>query len=189
MKSKTTRCDIRATSRLNKLYVELLSVNPEWGTPARQADMNHFMARMVFCFFAEDTNIFGRSGHFTNLVNKMSDPDGKNTHEILETVFRAMDIREIDRAKVEPRLPGWIDDNIRYVNGGLFSGNVSVPKFSRLARRYFLHAGVLNWRHINPDIFGSMIQAVANADERSNLGMHYTSVPNILKLLNPAVLG
>lgn len=185
---KDNPIDIRATSRLNKLYVELLSVNPEWGTPARQADMNHFMARMVFCFFAEDTNIFGRSGHFTNLVNKMSDPDGKNTHEILETVFRAMDIREIDRAKAEPRLPGWIDDNIRYVNGGLFSGNVSVPKFSRLARRYFLHAGVLNWREINPDIFGSMIQAVANADERSNLGMHYTSVPNILKLLNPLFL-
>lgn len=185
---KDNPIDIRATSRLNKLYVELLSVNPEWGTPARQADMNHFMARIVFCFFAEDTNIFGRSGHFTNLVNKMSDPDGKNTHQILETVFRAMDIRETDRAKAEPRLPGWIDDNIRYVNGGLFAGNVSVPEFSRLARRYFLHAGVLNWRQINPDIFGSMIQAVANADERSNLGMHYTSVPNILKLLNPLFL-
>jgi type II restriction/modification system DNA methylase subunit YeeA len=63
-----------------------------------------------------------------------------------------------------------------------------VPRFTRIARTYLLHAGTLNWRQINPDIFGSMIQAVADDEERGALGMHYTSVPNILKVLNPLFL-
>ena len=75
-----------------------------------------------------------------------------------------------------------------YVNGGLFSGSTDVPRFSRIARSYLLHIGKLDWRKINPDIFGSMIQAVADEDERGALGMHYTSVPNILKVLNPLFL-
>ena len=75
-----------------------------------------------------------------------------------------------------------------YVNGGLFSGNTEVPKFSRIARSYFIHIGNLEWTKINPDIFGSMIQAVADDEERGALGMHYTSVPNILKVLNPLFL-
>jgi hypothetical protein len=57
-----------------------------------------------------------------------------------------------------------------------------------MARTYLLHAGTLNWKQINPDIFGSMIQAVADEEERGALGMHYTSVPNILKVLNPLFL-
>src|SRR5699024_11513056 len=70
----------------------------------------------------------------------------------------------------------------------LFSGSTEVPVFSRIARTYLVHAGELNWREINPDIFGSMIQAVADEEERGALGMHYTSVPNILKVLNPLFL-
>ncbi|GAP96129.1 class I SAM-dependent DNA methyltransferase [Leptolyngbya sp. NIES-2104] len=75
-----------------------------------------------------------------------------------------------------------------YVNGGLFSGGVEVPRFSKIARSYLLHVGNLDWTKINPDIFGSMIQAVADEEERGALGMHYTSVPNILKVLNPLFL-
>ncbi len=74
------------------------------------------------------------------------------------------------------------------MNGGLFSGSTEVPRFTRMARTYLLHAGNLNWQKINPDIFGSMIQAVADDEERGALGMHYTSVPNILKVLNPLFL-
>src|SRR5207249_12291921 len=75
-----------------------------------------------------------------------------------------------------------------YVNGGLFSDNMDVPRFSRIARSYLLRIGNLDWTKINPDIFGSMIQAVAEDEERGELGMHYTSVPNILKVLNPLFL-
>ncbi|MDD4979117.1 MAG: lactate dehydrogenase [Gallionella sp.] len=179
--------DVRATARLNKLYVELLNENPEWAKDERRADMNHFMARLVFCFFAEDTDIFNGVGLFTQTVEQMSERDGSNTHEVLKAIFRAMNIKVAERGNAEPRLPNWAN-GFPYVNGGLFSGSTEVPRFTRMARTYLTHAGNLNWQQINPDIFGSMIQAVADDEERGALGMHYTSVPNILKVLNPLFL-
>jgi hypothetical protein len=182
---KENPIDVRATGRLNKLYVELLRANPEWATEARRHDMNHFMARLIFCFFAEDTDIFNGEGLFTQTVEQMSERDASNTDQVLEAIFRAMNIRKGDRQNAA--LPRWADA-FPYVNGGLFSGSTAVPRFTRMARTYLLHAGSLNWQKINPDIFGSMIQAVADDEERGALGMHYTSVPNILKVLNPLFL-
>lgn len=184
---KDNPIDVRATGRLNKLYVELLSENPDWAKADRRHDMNHFMARLIFCFFAEDTDIFNGEGLFTLTVERMSERDGSNTHEVLETIFRAMNIKVAERTNALPRLPNWAN-GFPYVNGGLFSGSTEVPSFTRMARTYLLHAGNLNWKQINPDIFGSMIQAVADDEERGALGLHYTSVPNILKVLNPLFL-
>jgi hypothetical protein len=177
--------DIQATSRLNRLYVELLKTNPDWGTAERRHDMNHFMARLIFCFFAEDTDIFNSDNLFTATIEQMSARDSSNTHEVIGEVFRAMNTKVEDRAASD--LPRWADA-FPYVNGGLFSGSTDTPTFTKIARSYFVHIGNLNWKRINPDIFGSMIQAVADEDERSVLGMHYTSVPNILKVLNPLFL-
>lgn len=184
---KDNPIDVRATGRLNKLYVELLDDNPEWALAERRCDMNHFMARLIFCFFAEDTDIFAGDDLFTKTVDQVSERDGSNTDAVLETIFKAMNIKLADRASTEPRLPSWAD-RFPYVNGGLFSGSTAVPRFSRMSRTYLMHAGNLNWKQINPDIFGSMIQAVADDAERGALGMHYTSVPNILKVLNPLFL-
>jgi hypothetical protein len=184
---KENPVDVRATGRLNKLYVELLRENPDWAKDERRPDMNHFMARLVFCFFAEDTDIFNGEGLFTHTINQYSERDGSNTHQVLSEIFRAMNIKASERADAQPRLPNWAN-GFPYVNGGLFSGSTEVPRFTRMARSYLLHAGSLNWREINPDIFGSMIQAVADDEERGALGMHYTSVPNILKVLNPLFL-
>jgi hypothetical protein len=177
--------DIRATSRLNRLYIELIKDNPEWGTADRRHDMNHFMARLIFCFFAEDTDIFNGGDMFTATIDRMSDRDGSNTHEIIGEIFRAMNTAGPDRAGA--KLPRWAD-GFPYVNGGLFSGSTGAPRFSKIAQRYLSHIGSLDWTQINPDIFGSMIQAVADDEERGALGMHYTSVPNILKVLNPLFL-
>ena len=182
---KDNPIDVRATGRLNKLYIELVKDNPEWATEARRHDMNHFMARLIFCFFAEDTDIFNGEGLFTKTVDQMSARDSSNTHQVIGSVFRAMNVKIADRAAA--KLPPWADI-FPYVNGGLFSDNTEAPRFSRMARTYLLHAGELRWREINPDIFGSMIQAVAEDEERGALGMHYTSVPNILKVLNPLFL-
>ena len=177
--------DIKATSRLNRLYIELLKENPKWDTAARREELNHFMARLIFSFFAEDTDIFRSRGLFTATVEQMSARDSSNTHEVISELFRAMNTplkqREQDGIK------SWADV-FPYVNGGLFSGSVDVPRFSKIARSYLLHVGTLDWTKINPDIFGSMIQAVADDEERGALGMHYTSVPNILKVLNPLFL-
>lgn len=177
--------DIKATGRLNRLYVELLKDNPEWAKPARRPDMNHFMARLIFCFFAEDTDIFSGTALFTATVDQMSERDSSNTHEVIGEMFRAMNTSVAERPTA--KLPRWADV-FPYVNGGLFSGSTDVPRFSKIARTYLLNIGNLDWTKINPDIFGSMIQAVADDDERGALGMHYTSVPNILKVLNPLVL-
>jgi hypothetical protein len=185
--------DIKATGRLNRLYVEILKTNPEWGTETRRYDMNHFMARLIFCFFAEDTQIFRADGLFTNTVDQMSASDSSNTHEVIAEIFRAMNtpIRVPEHPdgwfRQEANIRSWAD-TFPYVNGGLFSGNIEVPQFSKIARAYLLKVGGLDWKQINPDIFGSMIQAVADDDERGALGMHYTSVPNILKVLNPLFL-
>lgn len=143
------------------------------------------MARLIFCFFAEDTGIFDGDTLFTATIEKMSARDSSNTHEVISEIFRAMNTKIADRATA--KFPRWADA-FPYVNGGLFSGSVDVPRFSRIARSYLLHIGNLDWTKINPDIFGSMIQAVADDDERGELGMHYTSVPNILKVLNPLFL-
>lgn len=192
--------DIKATGRLNKLYVELLRNNPDWSTIDRRQDMNHFFARLIFCFFAEDTDIFNGDGLFTATVEQMSERDGSNMHSVIGELFRAMDTKIDDRA--DSGLRPWADA-FPYVNGHLFSGfgqeagsergerqgtHHDVPRFSRIARSYLLHIGSLDWTKINPDIFGSMIQAVAEDEERGALGMHYTSVPNILKVLNPLFL-
>ncbi len=182
---KDNPIDVRATGRLNKLYVELLRENPDWASAERRADMNHFMARLIFCFFAEDTDIFNGDALFTRTVEQMSERDAGNTDQVLAEIFRAMNVRIADRAGANLR--PWADQ-FPYVNGGLFSGSAAVPRFTRMARSYLLHAGTLNWKQINPDIFGSMIQAVADDEERAALGLHYTSVPNILKVLNPLFL-
>ncbi len=194
--------DIKATGRLNRLYVELLKENPDWDTAERREAFNHFMARLIFCFFAEDTNIFPSEGLFTHTVGQMSAGDASNTHEVLAEIFRAMATPL--RARKAAGIRSWAD-KFPYVNGGLFGpqplasatlaeggpegvGGEGVPRFSKIARSYLLHVGSLDWTKINPDIFGSMIQAIAEDEERGALGMHYTSVPNILKVLNPLFL-
>lgn len=185
--------DIKATGRLNRLYVELLKDNPDWDTAARREDLNHFLARLIFCFFAENTDIFHGKGLFTATVEQMSAKDSSNTHEVVSELFRAMNVPTRHEGQLDNRhrtaadIKSWAN-GFPYVNGGLFTGSVEVPRFSKIARSYLLHIGSLDWTKINPDIFGSMIQAVADEEERGALGMHYTSVPNILKVLNPLFL-
>ncbi len=177
--------DIKATGRLNRLYVELLKENSDWDTAERREEMNHLMARLIFCFFAEDTNIFIGNNLFTDTISQMSVRDASNIHEVLSELFRTMSTSMENREAEGIR--NWAK-KFPYVNGGLFSGSAKVPRFSKIARSYLLHVGSLDWTKINPDIFGSMIQAVADEEERGELGMHYTSVPNILKVLNPLFL-
>lgn len=124
--------DIRATSRLNKLYRTLLEENPDWDVAERRPDMNHFMARLIFCFFAEDTDILHPSYRFTDTVERMS--DASNAHDVIGAIFRSMNTRPEE--KNAAGIPRWAD-GFPYVNGGLFSGSMDVPRFSRIARSYF----------------------------------------------------
>lgn len=182
---KNNPIDVKATGRLNRLYVELLKENPDWGSPERRHDLNQFMARLIFCYFAEGTGIFTGTKLFTSTIERMSTTEAGSVEHVLTELFRAMDIAPEKRSGA--KLRSWADA-FPWVNGGLFSGGKPCPKFSKIARSYLLRAGELNWQEINPDIFGSMIQAVADDGERGSLGMHYTSVPNIMKVLGPLFL-
>jgi hypothetical protein len=174
--------DIKATARLAKLYDAILEANPSWIKENRTHALNIFMTRMLFCFFAEGTSIF-ESGLFTHTLMTCSREDGSDLSQVLETLFLAMNADSKHRAgmpEFAKRFP--------YVNGGLFRDKALIPAFSKRARRLLKECGELSWSHINPDIFGSMIQAVVEPGMRGDMGMHYTSVPNIMKVLHPLFL-
>lgn len=174
--------DVKATGKLAKLYDALVKANPDWATDARRHDMNQFMTRLIFCMFAEDVGIFPEN-QFSRAIFTHAGDKGEEAHGVLISAFQAMNLPKNKRAE----LPAWSQD-LEYVNGGLFAGTIDAPRFDVIAFRYLREACDLDWKEINPDIFGSMIQSVADPKARAELGMHYTSVPNIMKVLGPLFL-
>jgi len=174
--------DIKAAGKLAKLYDSLLRKNPEWDSAGRRHEMNLFMTRLIFCMFAEDVNIFPEN-QFSHALFTYSGNRGEEARATIKIAFEALNKPKGDRSN----LPGWSQD-FEYVNGGLFAGQLDVPEFDVAAFRYLRDACDMNWKLINPDIFGSMIQSIADRTQRSELGMHYTSVPNIMKVLGPLFL-
>lgn len=172
--------DIKAAEKLAKLHDELRSYN-EFRSDDDLHDLNIFISRLLFCFFAEDTGIF-EENLFTSSIQRYTKEDGSDLSDYLANTFRIMDVslRGMDTMSIIKQFP--------YVNGGLFSKHIQIPKMGAKARRIIIECGELDWKDINPDIFGSMIQAVVNPEERANQGMHYTSVPNIMKVINPLFL-
>ena len=172
--------DIKAAEKLAKLHDELRSYN-EFRSDDDLHDLNLFISRLLFCFFAEDTGIFDEN-LFTSSIQRYTKEDGTDLSDYLAHTFNIMDVslRSMETMSIIKQFP--------YVNGGLFSKHIQIPKMGAKARRIIIECGELNWKDINPDIFGSMIQAVVNPEERANQGMHYTSVPNIMKVINPLFL-
>ena len=179
--------DIKATGRLTKLYLELLNNNPEWEPSKETYDIDLFMARLIFCFFAQDTGIFSGTKLFSTTVDQICKSNPSIAQDVLSEIFCTMNTN-VEKRSVKSRFLPHSTIQFPYVNGGLFEGASDVPKFNRISLGYLLNIGGLDWQKINPDIFGSMIQAVTDEKERSKLGMHYTSVSNILKVLNPLFL-
>lgn len=174
--------DIKATGKLSKLYDALVRDNPDWGTSEKRHDMNQFMTRIIFCLFAEDTGIFEDNLFSETLVNYGGEKGG-SAQQVLQTAFEIMNLDGEPRE----RKPEWAKQ-FPFVNGGLFAGSRDAPKFGPVAYLNLIEAGKLDWKEINPDIFGSMIQSIVDDEMRGDLGMHYTSVPNIMKLLEPLFL-
>lgn len=172
--------DVKAAERMGKLFDELLQANPGlFEDPTGRHALNTFFTRLLFCFFAEDTGIFTEN-QFTNAVGSHTQTDGSDVAEFLTDLFTALDTQF---ASAKPAHLAAFP----YVNGRLFqiTAEQTVPQFTKKARDLLLEAGSLIWREINPDIFGSMFQAIVTPGKRSNLGQHYTSVPNILKTIEP----
>ncbi|PPJ06382.1 SAM-dependent methyltransferase [Nocardia cyriacigeorgica] len=175
--------DVKAAERMGKLFDELLSANPDLlDVPHGRHGLNVFFTRLLFCFFAEDTGIF-EENQFTNAIGSHTQADGSDVAEFLTDLFAALDtVEPCDKPRYLAGFP--------YVNGRLFqmTPDVVVPRFTKRARQQLIESGSLIWREINPDIFGSMFQAIVTPGKRSDLGQHYTSVPNILKTIEPLFL-
>ena len=171
--------DVKAAEKLAKLHDEIRAYN-EYNSDDDLHDLNIFITRLLFCFFAEDTGIF-EENLFTDFIRRFTKEDGSDLSELIGAAFRVMNVDKKDRSE---DLPHEINA-FPYVNGGLFATDIPIPKMGRKARKIVIESGELDWKDINPDIFGSMIQAVVNPDVRAKEGMHYTSVPNIMKVINP----
>ena len=171
--------DVKAAEKLAKLHDEIRAYN-EYNSDDDLHDLNIFITRLLFCFFAEDTGIFTEN-LFTNFIRRFTKDDGSDLSYMIGQAFRVMNVPYKERSEDTTRE---ISD-FPYVNGGLFATDIPIPQMGYKARKIILESGDLNWKDINPDIFGSMIQAVVNPDVRAKEGMHYTSVPNIMKVINP----
>lgn len=176
--------DIKAAKRLKKLYDAILGSNPDWAAGNHTHELNLFMTRVLFCFYAEDTAIFDTPQIFTDTVTQYTTEDGSDVAPFLDRLFGIMNTQESKRPKNTPA----VEAKFPFVNGSLFETKVEIPGFNRTARRLLLECGQLDWTTINPDIFGSMIQTITEPGSRGDLGMHYTSVPNIMKVLQPLFL-
>lgn len=171
--------DVKAAEKMAKLHDEIRAYN-DFSSNADLHELNLFMTRLLFCYFAEDTGIFA-DNLFTISIDRYTREDGSDLSDYIATAFEVMDKQErTDVPTIFSQFP--------YVNGGLFSKRIRIPKMGRRARRLIIECGELNWKDINPDIFGSMIQAVVSPSQRGTLGMHYTSVPNIMKVIQPLFL-
>lgn len=171
--------DVKAAYKMAQIHDEIRRHN-HIGITDDTHDLNVFMSRLLFCFFAEDTGIFEKD-MFTNAINSTTRPDATDLQEFFDGAFETMD-KQV-RIGINSRFA-----QFPYVNGGLFSKHIQIPRMNVRIRKLILDCGNLNWAKINPDIFGSMIQAVVSPELRSGLGMHYTSVSNIKKVINPLFL-
>ena len=171
--------DAKAAEKMAKLF-DLLKVENEITTEEQVHAMNVFLSRVLFCFFAEDTGIFEKD-QFTKALGSLSFENGSNTHSVMEELFEVLNTKNRDNCSNNFK-------SFPYVNGGLFAERIETPKFNARSKRALIECGSLDWSAINPDIFGSMIQAVMDVKKRSEMGMHYTSVQNIMKVLSPLFL-
>ncbi len=178
--------DVKAAEKMAVLF-DLIKGDNFDETNSNNTDdlhnLNVFLTRLLFCFFAEDTGIF-EDNQFSLAVKSHTHEDGSDVSDYLNRLFSVLNTEGSDRGP----LPDYLI-NFPYVNGGLFADQICTPFFSRKSRRILIECGSeLDWSDINPDIFGSMIQAVVHPDQRGGMGMHYTSVTNIMKVIEPLFL-
>ena len=175
--------DVKSAELMAKIFDEICRHNDIKDKEAMH-NLNIFISRLLFCFFAEDTRLFPEAQLFTNSIKQHTSEDGHDLAEFIDRAFIAMSTND---PAVRNSLPKQFSI-FPYVNGGLFEKRLPIPVLSRRARVLMIKCGDFNWKDINPDIFGSMIQAVVSPEKRAGLGMHYTSVPNIMKLIRPLFL-
>jgi type I restriction-modification system DNA methylase subunit len=175
--------DIKASEKMGQLF-DLIRERNVLSKPEDIHALNVFLTRLLFCFYAEDTGIF-QQDQMTKAIESTTSITGEDMDQFFTDLFTALNLPDdsSEKAKLASHFQAF-----PYVNGGLFRDDAPVPEFSTKARRLLLECGSLGWAEINPDIFGSMFQAVIDQEQRGNLGQHYTSVSNIMKVIKPLFL-
>lgn len=175
--------DVRAAEKMGKLF-DLIRIQNDLSLPADIHALNVFLTRLLFCLFAEDTGIFTK-GQFTSAIKSYTEEDGSDLDAFLDKLFTVLNSEPTSPKR--QNLPIHLTA-FPYVNGGLFASDEPIPELGKKGRRILLECGTLDWSEINPDIFGSMFQAVIDVEQRSRLGQHYTSYSNIMKVIQPLFL-
>jgi hypothetical protein len=178
--------DRRAADKMNELYSEIEKVNLaefiKKGITFRH-DLNVFFSRLLFCFFAEDTGLFAKN-QFTNAIRLITSTDGSDLSIFFVNLFKALDSE--DKSTFSTPY-----SEFPFVNGTIFNTtkhSIAVPNFNAQARHLLLECAKSDWGDINPDIFGTMFQGIVDPNKRDHYGMDYTSVPNIMKVIEPLFL-
>lgn len=169
--------NIAAAELMGKLHDEL----HESGYTGHRLEM--YLVRLLFCLFADDTGIFERD-IFKEYIEIKTKEDGSDLGNALAQLFQILNEPKENRLKT-------LDEHMMafpYVNGKLFEETIPIAAFNSEMRNIILECSALDWGKISPAIFGSLFQSVMDPDERRNLGAHYTSEKNILKLIKPLFL-
>ena len=170
--------NIKAAERMGKLH-DALKASGYVGHP-----LEVLLVRVLFCLFADDTGIFQPAQSFRTLIEERTAVDGSDVGSRLGQLFQTLNTEEPKRSKA-------LDEQIAafpYVNGKLFSEVLPMADFNSAMRDALLDACALDWSAISPAIFGSLFQSIMDDKARRNLGAHYTSEENILKLIKPLFL-
>lgn len=175
--------DVKAAEKMGRLF-DQIKKNNDFESQEDLHALNSFLVRILFCLFAEDTGIFKKNQFHDALVSTTKE-DGSDTAGFLTSLFEVLD--SPPNSEQRDNSPSHLSA-FPYVNGSLFEEQLPVPSFDRRTRRLLLNCSEMNWADINPDIFGSMFQAVVDTEQRGTLGQHYTSVPNIMKVISPLFL-
>jgi len=169
--------NVEAAEKMGKLHDRLKAI----GYSGHQLEV--YLVRLLFCLFADDTGIFEHDA-FVKYILQRTNVDGSDLGLHLEKIFETLN-------KSDERRQTTLDEQLRafpYVNGGLFEERLDAADFDSKMRESLVECCALDWSKISPAIFGAMFQSVMNADQRRNLGAHYTSEKNILKLIHPLFL-
>lgn len=175
--------DVKACEKMGRLYDRIRAINHY--EKEELHTLNIFLTRLLFCFFAEDAQIFPQSQQMTNAITANTLQDGSDTASFFENLFSILDLPE--NAPERKNFPVTFQ-NFPYVNGTLFRDKLPIPQFDKRTRNLLLDCGKMNWSDISPVIFGSMFQIIMDQEKRRNLGAHYTSEKNILKVIRPLFL-
>ena len=167
--------NVKAAEKMAKLHDALKSHGYDGH------DLEVYLVRLLFCLFADDTGIFPKDNFLRYIEN--SKPDGSDLSDRIARLFEVLNMPEDVRAKKT-----LLSDELkqfRYINGGLFADMLPMADFNEKMRQTLLDCVNFDWNKISPAIFGAMFQGVMDKEQRRELGAHYTSEENILKLINP----